>query len=69
MKIKLQHVQKLGLLVEAGCEEYVLLVDGGEVLPVRVGVFFHQAQYAALVGRVEVGVVRGGFPYNGYCHS
>ena len=54
--------------MEAGCEKYVLLVDGGEVLPVRVGVFFHQAQYAALVGRVEVGVVRGGSPYNGYCH-
>ena len=42
--------------MEAGCEELVPLVDGGEVWSVHDGVFLHQAQPAAVGGGVEVGV-------------
>ena len=44
--------------MEALCEELVPLIDGGELLHngVHDGLFFHQAQPAAVGGRVEVGV-------------
>ena len=43
--------------MEAGCGEHVLLVDGGEVLPVHVDVFSHQAQPAGLLEGLQSGLV------------
>ena len=43
-------------------EELVPLVDGGEVWSVHDGVFFHQAQPAAVGGGVEVRVGGQRFP-------
>ena len=40
----------------ARCEELIPLVDGGDVRSVHDDVFLHQAQPAAVGGRVEVGV-------------
>ena len=40
----------------ARCEELIPLVDGGDVRSVHDGVFFHQAQPAAVGGGVEDGV-------------
>ena len=56
-KLKLRHsiIQELGLFVEALCEELLPLVDDGELHLVHDGVFFHQAQPAAVGGGVEVG--------------
>ena len=54
--------------MDAGCTEHVLLVDGGEVLPLHFGVFFHQARPAVVGGGVEVMLDRQGSPRNGGCH-
>ena len=40
----------------ARCKELIPLVDGGDVRSVHDGVFFHQAQPAAVGGGVEDGV-------------
>ena len=40
----------------ARCKELIPLVDGGDVRSVHDDVFLHQAQPAAVGGRVEVGV-------------
>ena len=58
-KWKLSHsiIQKLSLFVEALCEELVPLIDGGELLHngVHDGLFFHQAQPAAVGVGAEIG--------------
>ena len=58
-KWKLSHsiIQELSLFVEALCEELVPLIDGGELLHngVHDGLFFHQAQPAAVGEGVEIG--------------
>ena len=46
------------MLVEAGCEELIPLIDGGELR--RTGELFHEAEPAAVGGRVVVGVVGQG---------
>ena len=42
--------------MEALCEELLPLVDDGELHLIQDGLFLHQAQPAAVGGRVEVGV-------------
>ena len=51
-------VQEFCFLVEAGCEELDPLIDGGELR--RTGELFHEAEPAAVGGRVLVGVVGQG---------
>ena len=46
--------------MEAGCEELVPLVDGGEFRLTHDGKFLHEAEPAAVGGRVLVGVVGQG---------
>ena len=53
-------VQEFCLLVEAGCEELVPLIDGGELRLAHNGELFHEAEPAAVGGGVVVGVVGQG---------
>ena len=53
-------VQEFCLLVEAGCEELVPLIDGGELRLAHNSELFHEAEPAAVGGGVVVGVVGQG---------
>ena len=53
-------VQEFRLLVGAGCEELVPLIDGGELRLAHNDELFHEAEPAAVGGRVVVGVVGQG---------
>ena len=46
--------------MEAGCEELVPLIDGGELRLAHNGELFHEADPAAVGGGVVVGVVGQG---------
>ena len=46
--------------MEAGCEELVPLIDVGELWLAHDGELFHEAEPAAVGGRVVVGVVGQG---------
>ena len=50
------------MLVEAGCEELVPLVDGGELRLAHDGELFHEAEPPAVGGGVVVGVGGQGLP-------
>ena len=53
-------VREFCLFVEAGCEELVPLIDGGELRLAHNGELFHEAEPAAVGGGVVVGVVGQG---------
>ena len=50
--------------MEAGCEELVPLIDGGELRLAHNSELFHEAEPAAVGGGVVVGVVGQGKIWN-----